>query len=102
MLRNIRGTRTDSSTAITSAGRRRRSLATNESSNPNTYDDTLKAISSFVPSILLKNLFTYLSFYILTPMRNGVIYRLREEVFQKILQMPIGYFTERKYRSVRR
>ena len=56
MLRNIRGTRTDSSTAITSAGRRRRSLATNESSNPNTYDDTLKAISSFVPSILLKNL----------------------------------------------
>jgi ATP-binding cassette, subfamily B, bacterial MsbA len=49
-----------------------------------------------VATILLKNLFTYLSFYILTPMRNGVIYRLREEVFQKILQMPIGYFTERR------
>jgi len=49
-----------------------------------------------VITILLKNIFTYLSFYVLTPMRNGVIYHLREEVFQKILQMPIGYFTERR------
>jgi class 3 adenylate cyclase len=56
MLRNIRGTRTDSSTAITAAGRRRKSLISNKISIPTTFDDTLKAISSFVPSILLKNL----------------------------------------------
>ena len=56
MLRNIRGPFTDSSTAITSAGRRRRSVAANESSDANSYDDTLKTISSFVPSILLNNL----------------------------------------------
>ncbi len=47
-------------------------------------------------AVFLKNLFTYLSYYIITPMRNGVMNRLREELFQKLLQMPIGYFTERR------
>ena len=47
-------------------------------------------------SVFFKNLFTYLSYYIITPMRNGVMNRLREELFQKILRMPIGYFTERR------
>jgi ATP-binding cassette, subfamily B, bacterial MsbA len=47
-------------------------------------------------AVFLKNLFTYLSYYIITPMRNGVMNRLREELFQKILRMPIGYFTERR------
>ncbi len=47
-------------------------------------------------AVLFKNLFTYLSYYILTPMRNGVMNRLREELFKKILCMPIGYFTERR------
>jgi subfamily B ATP-binding cassette protein MsbA len=47
-------------------------------------------------AVFLKNLFTYLSYYILAPMRNGVMNRLREELFQKILRMPIGYFTEQR------
>lgn len=47
-------------------------------------------------SVLLKNLFTYLSFYVLTPMRNGVMNKLRIELFNKILTMPIGYFTEQR------
>lgn len=47
-------------------------------------------------AVFFKNLFTYLSYYILTPMRNGVMNRLRMEVFNKILTMPIGYFTERR------
>lgn len=47
-------------------------------------------------AVFLKNLFTYLSYYILAPMRNGVMNRLREEIFQKILRMPIGYFTEQR------
>jgi ATP-binding cassette, subfamily B, bacterial MsbA len=49
-----------------------------------------------IVSVFLKNLFTYLSYYILAPMRNGVMNRLREALFQKILQMPIGYFTEQR------
>ncbi len=47
-------------------------------------------------AVFLKNLFTYLSYYILAPMRNGVMNRLRRELFQKILIMPIGYFTEQR------
>lgn len=47
-------------------------------------------------AVLLKNLFTYLSYYILTPMRNGVMNKLRIELFNKILTMPIGYFTEQR------
>lgn len=47
-------------------------------------------------AVFLKNLFTYLSYYILAPMRNGVMNRLRNELFQKILIMPIGYFTEKR------
>ena len=47
-------------------------------------------------AVFLKNLFTYLSFYVLAPMRNGVMNRLRKELFEKILIMPIGYFTEKR------
>ncbi|HQW85266.1 MAG TPA: ABC transporter ATP-binding protein, partial [Ferruginibacter sp.] len=47
-------------------------------------------------AVLLKNLFTYLSYYVLAPIRNGVMNRLREELFHKILVMPIGYFTEKR------
>ncbi len=49
-----------------------------------------------ITAVFLKNLFTYLSYYILAPMRNGVMNRLRKELFQKILIMPIGYFTEQR------
>ena len=47
-------------------------------------------------SILLKNLFLYLSFYILNPLKNKVVNSLRLDLFNKILRLPIGYFTERR------
>ena len=47
-------------------------------------------------SIILKNFFLYLSFYILTPLKNGIVTRLRAELYQKVLQLPIGYFTEKR------
>ena len=47
-------------------------------------------------SILLKNLFLYLSFYILNPLKNKVVNSLRLDLFNKILHLPIGYFTERR------
>ncbi len=46
-------------------------------------------------SIVLKNLFLYLSFYILAPLKNGLVTRLRSELYQKVLELPIGYFTEK-------
>lgn len=49
-----------------------------------------------IVSILLKNLFLYLSFYILNPMKNSIVNNLRSELYHKILRLPIGYFTEKR------
>ncbi|WP_462255091.1 ABC transporter ATP-binding protein [Ferruginibacter sp.] len=46
--------------------------------------------------IILKNLFLYLSIYILNPLKNKVVNNLREDIYSKILQLPIGYFTEKR------
>jgi subfamily B ATP-binding cassette protein MsbA len=47
-------------------------------------------------SVLLKNLFLYLSFYVLAPMKNSIMTRLREDLYDKLLQLPIGFFTEQR------
>jgi subfamily B ATP-binding cassette protein MsbA len=47
-------------------------------------------------AIFLKNLFYYLSFYFLSPIKMGIITRLRQEVYNKLLQLPIGYFTDQR------
>ena len=47
-------------------------------------------------SIALKNFFLYLTYYILAPMRNGLVRRLKDDLYAKILELPIGYFTEQR------
>lgn len=49
-----------------------------------------------ISAILLKNVFLYLSYRILAPLRNGVLTRLRGDLYDKVLQLPIGYFTEQR------
>ena len=49
-----------------------------------------------IVAILLKNVFLYFSFYILNPLKNKIVNRLRSELYYKILQLPIGYFTEKR------
>lgn len=49
-----------------------------------------------VVAILLKNVFLYLSYRILAPMRNGVLTRLRGDLYDKVLQLPVGFFTEQR------
>ena len=49
-----------------------------------------------VVSIFLKNLFLYLAYYILNPLKNKIVNRLRNELYEKILHLPIGFFTEKK------
>ncbi|NDC40162.1 MAG: ABC transporter ATP-binding protein [Chitinophagia bacterium] len=45
---------------------------------------------------LLKNFFVYLSLYILNPIRNGILRRLRDDIFTKTLSLPIGFFSEER------
>jgi ATP-binding cassette, subfamily B, bacterial MsbA len=47
-------------------------------------------------SIFFKNFFLYLSLRILGPMRNRVLNRLRSDLFAKILDLPLGFFTEQR------
>jgi ATP-binding cassette, subfamily B, bacterial MsbA len=49
-----------------------------------------------VIAIILKNIFLYLALYVLTPIRNRIINDMRTEMFQKILQLPIGYFSDQR------
>ena len=45
---------------------------------------------------ILKNLFLYLALYILNPLRNAILRRLRDDMFTKTLSLPIGFFTEER------
>lgn len=47
-------------------------------------------------SIFFKNLFTYLSYRLLAPIRNYVMTKLRADLYTKILELPIGFFTEQR------
>lgn len=47
-------------------------------------------------AILLKNFFAYLSVYFLNPIRNRIINDMRKNMYDKILRLPVGYFTEQK------
>jgi subfamily B ATP-binding cassette protein MsbA len=51
---------------------------------------------AIIVTIFLKNLFLYLSFYFLAPIRNGVTRKYSRLLYEKILQLPIGYFTEQR------
>lgn len=43
-----------------------------------------------------KNIFRYLAMYFLAPIRNGVVKDLRNDIYYKILILPLAYFTQQK------
>lgn len=47
-------------------------------------------------AIILKNLFAYLSMYFLNPIRNRILNDMRSKMYRKLLQLPVGYFTEQR------
>ena len=47
-------------------------------------------------AIVLKNLFAYLSMYFLNPIRNRILNDMRTKMYNKILLLPIGYFSEQR------
>jgi ATP-binding cassette, subfamily B, bacterial MsbA len=49
-----------------------------------------------IVSIFFKNLFLYLAYYILNPLKNKIVNQLRTELYEKVLHLPIGYFTEKR------
>ncbi len=49
-----------------------------------------------IVSIFLKNLFLYLSSRTLGPIKNSIVNRMRIEMYEKILRLPVSYFTEQR------
>jgi subfamily B ATP-binding cassette protein MsbA len=47
-------------------------------------------------AFFLKNLFSYLASYSITPMRNGITRDLRLEIHHKILELPLSYFSDQR------
>ena len=45
---------------------------------------------------LLKNVFNYLGLYFITFLRNGVLKDLRNSIYDKVLHLPISYYSEKK------
>jgi subfamily B ATP-binding cassette protein MsbA len=61
------------------------------------YTQALMAIcASILLSILLKNLFLYLGIRMLIPLRNRIMTSFREDLYNKILVLPVSYFTDQR------
>jgi len=58
-------------------------------------DNGLLAVSlGVVVMFFFKNIFRYFALYFLAPLRTGVVRELRQGVYDKILQLPLAYFSE--------
>ncbi|HXH17772.1 MAG TPA: ABC transporter ATP-binding protein [Chitinophagales bacterium] len=44
----------------------------------------------------LKNLFRYLAMFFLVPLRNGVVKDIRQKLFEKLLTLPLSYFSKER------
>jgi subfamily B ATP-binding cassette protein MsbA len=47
-------------------------------------------------SIVLKNVFLYLSYYVSVPVRSSITSSFRIRLYQKILDLPVSFFTDQK------
>ncbi len=56
----------------------------------------LLVISLVIVLFLLKNLFRYLAMYVITFLRNGVLRDLRNKLYDKLLDLPVSYYSEKR------
>jgi subfamily B ATP-binding cassette protein MsbA len=58
-------------------------------------ETTLLIVCGFLILVFFgKNLFRYLSLYFLAPVRNGIVRDLRRQLVEKVMQLPVSYFSE--------
>lgn len=56
----------------------------------------LLVVSIVISTFLLKNLFNYLALFNLMLIKNGVLRDLRTKMFDKIIELPVSYYSERR------
>lgn len=49
-----------------------------------------------VSTFLFKNLFRYLALFVMAPVRYGIEKRIRQAVFEKLMYLPLSYFSEER------
>ncbi|WP_136468089.1 ABC transporter ATP-binding protein [Flagellimonas onchidii] len=63
-------------------------------------DDEMKGLVLVIGLVLvlflLKNVFNYLAMYFITFLRNGVLKDIRNRMYEKIVDLPISYFSEKR------
>ncbi len=63
-------------------------------------DDKMKGLVLIIGLVLalflLKNIFNYLAMYYITFLRNGVLKDIRNKMYQKIVDLPISFYTEKR------
>lgn len=58
------------------------------------YEALIFVSSIFVVFSLISNLFRYLGMYFMAPLRNGVVEDIRNEVYKKILILPLSFYSK--------
>ena len=53
-------------------------------------------ISLVIILFLLKNLFNYLALFFITFLRNGVLKDIRNAIYDKVINLPVAFFTEKR------
>lgn len=53
-------------------------------------------IGAIIGAFFFKNLFRYLALFFMAPVRNGVVRDLRKQLFDKVLDLPLAYFSEER------
>ena len=63
-------------------------------------DDEMKGLVLVIGLVLIlflfKNIFNYLAMYFITFLRNGVLRDLRNKMYDKILDLPVSYYSEKR------
>ena len=61
-----------------------------------TNDALILMVILVISMFFLKNLFRYLAMYFITFLRNGVLKDLRNELYNKTINLPISYYSEKR------
>lgn len=71
-------------------------LVTTTSLNEGPQQALFYMIIMIISFFLLKNVFNYLAIFFVTYLRNGVLKDLRNDIYDKVLELPISYYSEKR------
>ncbi len=71
-------------------------FVTSVSANDGPQQALMYMIILIISLFLLKNLFSYLAVFFVTYLRNGVLKDLRDNIYDKVINLPISYYSEKR------